>query len=106
MAMTAAKAICGDPQPYCMLPWFWSSQYDLKLQTVGLRTGNDATVLRGDPSLRAFSTIYLKQERVIALDYINWVKDFVRGKKLVEAETVVAPDQLANVEASLGDFVN
>ena len=46
MATAAAKAICGDPQDYAAFPWFWSNQYDLKLQTAGLSTGYDATVLR------------------------------------------------------------
>ena len=60
MATTVAKAICGDPQPYHAIPWFWSNQYDLKLQTVGLNIGASATVLRGDPAARSFSVIYLK----------------------------------------------
>ena len=53
MANTAAKAICGDAQPYNAVPWFWSNQYDLKLQTVGISTGFDETVVRGAPADRA-----------------------------------------------------
>ncbi|HEY6964238.1 MAG TPA: oxidoreductase C-terminal domain-containing protein, partial [Erythrobacter sp.] len=49
MANTVAKAIMGEAEPYHALPWFWSNQYDLKLQTAGLSLGFDATVLRGDP---------------------------------------------------------
>ena len=71
MATTAAKAICGDPQPYDAVPWFWSNQYDLRLQTVGLSLGHDATVLRGDPASRSFSVVYLKGGQVIALDCVN-----------------------------------
>ena len=48
-ATTAAKAIGGAPEPYAALPWFWSNQYDLKLQTVGLSQGHDDLVVRGDP---------------------------------------------------------
>ena len=60
MATAAAKAICGDPQDYAAFPWFWSNQYDLKLQAAGLSTGYDATVLRGDPAARSFSVVYLR----------------------------------------------
>ncbi|MBK7284874.1 MAG: FAD-dependent oxidoreductase, partial [Sphingomonadales bacterium] len=70
MANTAAKAICGDAQPYHAVPWFWSNQYDLKLQTVGLSTGHDDVVMRGDPATRSFSLVYLRQGRVIALDCV------------------------------------
>ncbi|MET0181200.1 MAG: FAD-dependent oxidoreductase, partial [Novosphingobium sp.] len=104
MANTAARAICGDPQPYKATPWFWSNQYDLKLQTVGLSVGHDATVLRGDPAVRSFSVVYLKGGRVIALDCVNLVKDYVQGKKLVEGR--VQPDlaQLANASVPLKEL--
>ena len=85
-----AKAICGDPKPYHAFPWFWSNQYDLRLQTAGLSVGYDATVVRGKPEERSFSVVYLKQGRVIALDCVNAVKDYVQGRKLVEAK--VWPD--------------
>ena len=86
MATCAAKAICGDPQPYSATPWFWSNQYDLRLQTVGLSLGFDREVVRGDPAARSFSVIYLRQGQVIALDCVNNVKDYVQGRKLVEAK--------------------
>lgn len=85
MGTCVAKAICGDPQPYHAFPWFWSNQYDLRLQTAGLSVGYDATVVRGRPEDRAFSVVYLKGGRVIALDCVNMVKDYVQGRKLVEA---------------------
>ena len=80
-----AKGICGDEQPYHAFPWFWSNQYDLRLQTAGLSVGYDHTVLRGNPDERSFSVIYLKGGRMIALDCVNMVKDYVQGRKLVEA---------------------
>ena len=86
MATTAAKDIMGDAQPYHALPWFWSNQYDLKLQTAGLSIGHDQTVLRGDPDGRSFSVIYLKGGKIIALDCVNAVKDYVQGRKLVEGK--------------------
>ena len=101
MATIAAKAICGKPEPFCATPWFWSNQYDLKLQTVGLNLGFDTTVVRGDPQERSFSVLYLKDNRVVALDCVNATKDYVQGRKLVEGQIVAAPDQLADAEIPL-----
>ncbi|QZH76220.1 MAG: oxidoreductase [Erythrobacter sp.] len=104
MAGTVAKAICGDPQPYHAFPWFWSNQYDLKLQTAGLNIGYDAAVLRGDPAERSFSVVYLKEGRVLAVDAVNRTKDYVQGRKLVEARAVVDPADLADTEKALKDL--
>ena len=98
MANTAARAICGDPQPYEAVPWFWSNQYDLRLQTVGLSLGHDATVLRGDPTSRSFSVVYLRAGQVIALDCVNKTKDYAQGRKLVEARATIAPEVLLEAE--------
>ncbi len=104
-ASCVAKAICGDAQPYHAFPWFWSNQYDLKLQTAGLSVGYDATVLRGDPAARAFSVIYLKQGRMIALDCVNMVKDYVQGRKLVEAGALPDPAKLADAAVPLKELM-
>jgi len=102
---TAAKAICGDLVPYHATPWFWSNQYDLRLQTVGLSTGHDQAVLRGDPATRSFSVVYLKGGKVIALDCVNMVKDYVQGKKLVEARAALSPEQLADASVPLKEML-
>ncbi len=104
MAATVAKSICGEPQNYTAFPWFWSNQYDLRLQTAGLSIGYDKTVLRGDPAERSFSVIYLKDGRVIAVDAVNRTKDYVQGRKLVEARTEVDPADLADVEKPLKEL--
>ena len=104
-ATTVAKAICGDPQPYHAIPWFWSNQYDLKLQTAGLNLGYDATVLRGDPATRSFSVVYLKGGRVIALDCVNAVKDYVQGRKLVEARVSPDLERLGDVSVPLKELL-
>jgi 3-phenylpropionate/trans-cinnamate dioxygenase ferredoxin reductase subunit len=104
-ATTAAKAICGTLVPYKATPWFWSNQYDLRLQTVGLSTGHDLTVLRGEPGTRSFSVVYLKQGKVIALDCVNMVKDYVQGKKLVEARAQIAPERLADASVPLKEMI-
>jgi 3-phenylpropionate/trans-cinnamate dioxygenase ferredoxin reductase component len=104
-ATTAARAITGQAVPYTATPWFWSNQYDLKLQTVGLSSGHDATVLRGDPATRSFSVIYLKDGRVIALDCVNAVRDYAQGRKLVEARASISAEQLANPACALKDLM-
>jgi len=104
-ATTAARSICGAPVPYASTPWFWSNQYDLKLQTVGLSAGHDETVLRGDMAARSFSVIYLKSGRVIALDCVNAVRDYAQGRKLVELRAVVDPAKLADPDVPLKSFI-
>ncbi len=86
MANTAARAIMGDKQPYHALPWFWSNQYDLKLQTAGLSIDYDQTLVRGDPESRKFSVVYLKEGKPIAIDCVNSTKDYVQGRKLIESD--------------------
>lgn len=103
-ATVAAHAIMGRDAAYRSVPWFWSNQYDLKLQTVGLSTGHDAVVMRGDPAARSFSLVYLKAGRVIALDCVNAVKDYVQGRKLVEARSAPDLGRLADTAVPLKDL--
>jgi 3-phenylpropionate/trans-cinnamate dioxygenase ferredoxin reductase component len=104
-ATIAAKAICGELLPYKATPWFWSNQYDLKLQTVGLSTGHDLAVLRGDPAARSFSVVYMKAGKVIALDCVNMVKDYVQGRKLVELGLVIDPAVIADAGKPLKELL-
>ncbi|HEY7810231.1 MAG TPA: FAD-dependent oxidoreductase [Allosphingosinicella sp.] len=104
MAATAARAIVGQPEPYRAMPWFWSNQYDLKLQTVGLSVGYDRTVVRGDSASRSFSVLYLLAGRVIALDCVNATRDYVQGRKLIMDRTVVAPERLADATVPLKEL--
>lgn len=101
MAATVARAITGDPAPYHAVPWFWSNQYDLRLQTMGLSLGHDQTVLRGDPATRSFSLVYLKCGKVIALDCVNAPRDYVQGKALVEQGVAVPAASLADTATPL-----
>jgi 3-phenylpropionate/trans-cinnamate dioxygenase ferredoxin reductase component len=104
-ATCVAKGILGDPQHYKAFPWFWSNQYDLRLQTAGLSVGYDQTVLRGNPDDRAFSVVYLKGGKVIALDCVNMVKDYVQGRKLVEAGVSPDLDRLADASVPLKELM-
>ena len=104
-AACVAKAICGDEQPYHALPWFWSNQYDLKLQTAGISAGYDQAVLRGSPADRSFSVAYLKAGKFIAMDCVNAVKDYVQARKLVELGVVVDPAKIADASVPLKELV-
>lgn len=105
MATVVAKVLTGEDAPYAATPWFWSNQYDLKLQTVGLNHGHDGVVTRGDPKSRSFSVVYLRAGRVVALDCVNAIKDYVQGKKLVEAGSVIAPEALADAGVPLKELL-
>ncbi len=100
-AKVAVAHIMGKAEAYDAVPWFWSNQYDLKLQTVGLSTGFDQTILRGDTANRSFSIVYLKVGKVIALDCVNMVKDYVQGRAYVIAGAVLDPVQLADMSVPL-----
>jgi len=100
-ANVVAKGIVGDEAPYHAIPWFWSNQYDLKLQTAGLSTGHDQAVLRGDPGARSFSVVYLKAGKVIAIDCVNATKDYVQGRMIVTAGLRATAEQLADTETPL-----
>jgi 3-phenylpropionate/trans-cinnamate dioxygenase ferredoxin reductase component len=104
MATTAAKTITGAPEPYDAVPWFWSHQYDLKLQTVGLSVGHDQEVVRGDPATGSFSIAYLKDGSVRALDCVNATRDYVQGRALVVARAPVPADLLADASRPLKDL--
>ncbi|MXO75521.1 NAD(P)/FAD-dependent oxidoreductase [Altererythrobacter aerius] len=105
MATTVARHICGTEEPYRAFPWFWSNQYDLRLQTAGLSMGHDQTVLRGDPETAKFSVIYLREGKMIAIDCVNATKDYVQGRKLIEAGAAIAPALLADSEVPLKDML-
>ena len=103
-AQVVAKIVAGQDAHYAAVPWFWSNQYDLKLQTVGLSTGHDAVVMRGDPATRRFSLVYLKRGRVVALDCVNAVKDYVQGRALVVDRACPDPARIAAADTPLKDL--
>ena len=105
MATCVAKAICGDEKPYHAFPWFWSNQYDLRLQTAGINMGFDQTVVRGNPDDRSFSVVYLKAGKVLAIDCVNMVKDYVQGRKLVEAGATPDLARLADKDVPLKELM-
>ncbi|MEO7787699.1 MAG: FAD-dependent oxidoreductase [Sphingomicrobium sp.] len=95
-ATVVARTIAGEGAAYDSIPWFWSNQYDLRLQTVGLSINHDEVVERGDPASRSFSLVYLREGKVIALDCVNMVKDYVQGRVLVLAAAAPGREALAS----------
>ncbi len=106
-ASVVASTICGDLKPYNALPWFWSDQFDLKLQIAGLSEGYDQVVVRGDiHSGRSLSAFYLKEGRIIAVDAINKPQDFMLGKRFITEKIAVDQDRLADENAPLKELLN
>lgn len=108
-AAVVAKAIAGTLAPgerYEAVPWFWSNQYDLRLQTVGLAHGYDEEIVRGEPATRSFSVAYLREGAVVALDCVNRTKDYVQGKALVTSRRPVDRARLANADLPLKDLAS
>ncbi len=95
-AKTAAASICGERLPYAQIPWFWSDQYDVKLQIVGLGNDYDNLVIRGDQATGAFAAFYLRGNRLLAVDAVNSPREFMLGKKLLAAGAEFDPQALAD----------
>jgi 3-phenylpropionate/trans-cinnamate dioxygenase ferredoxin reductase subunit len=104
-ARTAAANVCGEDVRYAEIPWFWSDQYDLKLQIAGLSQGYDRAVLRGNPDSRSFSCAYLTDQRLIALDAVNNPRDFLQAKKLIADGKTMNLDRLSEASTELKDLV-
>lgn len=94
----------GEGERYDAVPWFWSNQYDLRLQTVGLSQGHDDVLVRGDVASRSFSVVYLRGGKVIALDCVNKTKDYVQGKMLITSGKIAPREKIADPEVLLKDL--
>ncbi len=100
-AKCIAATIAGRVRSYQSVPWFWTDQFDINLQMVGLSAGYDRIVTRGEPESRKFSVFYFKQERLVAIDSINRPGDHVVGRKLIANGTTVTPEQAADLSVDL-----
>jgi 3-phenylpropionate/trans-cinnamate dioxygenase ferredoxin reductase component len=101
-AKLAAAAILGLPRPPLEPPWFWSDQYDVKLQTAGLSGGSQRTIIRGSPADRRFAAFHLDGDnRLLAVDAINAPPEFVVGKQLIARGLKVAPEKLGDMSISM-----
>lgn len=100
----AAAAILGKPRPPEDCPWFWSDQYDLKLQIAGLNQGHDEIVVRGNPDERKFAVFYLRNGTLIAVDAVNSPPEFLASKKLIMTGAKIAPDMLKDTSINMKDI--
>ncbi|MBB1180501.1 ferredoxin reductase [Pseudomonas sp. FW305-3-2-15-E-TSA4] len=100
-AKQAAAAIVGRPGPAPEVPWFWSDQYDFKLQIAGLPFEADRQVVRGDPSAGGFAVFHLNGDRVVCVEAVNAPPEFMAGKQLIGKATPVDPAKLADVSVSM-----
>jgi 3-phenylpropionate/trans-cinnamate dioxygenase ferredoxin reductase component len=95
-ARCVAARLVGDPKPYDGHPWFWSDQGDDKLQMVGLTTGYDRVVLRGDPSQKAFSAFCYQGDRLLGIESVNRAGDHMFGRRLLAAGGSITAEQAAD----------
>jgi 3-phenylpropionate/trans-cinnamate dioxygenase ferredoxin reductase subunit len=103
-AKHAALSMVGRPKPYREVPWFWSDQYDLKLQIAGLAKPGDILVRRGDPQLRKFAVFHLRDGAVAAVEAVNAAPEYIVGRKLIGLGTKVSAEQLADTNVAMKSF--
>lgn len=104
-AKVLADNIMNIDSVYDSVPWFWSDQYDLKLQIAGLSEGYDETILRGDKKTKSFSCLYLKEGKIIAIDAINRPKDFIQSKVLIQEKRRINREKASNDDFELKQFI-
>ena len=100
-AKQAAAAIAGRPAPAPETPWFWSDQYDLKLQIAGIPFEADQVIVRGDPAGARFAVFHLKGDRLLAVEAVNAPPEFMAGKMLIAQRKAVAPEKLRDMSVSM-----
>jgi 3-phenylpropionate/trans-cinnamate dioxygenase ferredoxin reductase subunit len=103
-AKAVASAIAGQPAAYAEVPWFWSDQYDLKLQIAGVSGPDAEYLMRGDPTSRAFSCLHLRDGRLIAIDAINRGADFLAAKALIRDAVPIDRARAADLDVKLADL--
>ena len=103
-ATIVSSSISGKKAVYSSLPWFWSEQYDLKLQIAGLSQDCDLKVVRGSQDDHKFSVCHFKNSRLMAVECVNDQKTFMQGKKLIEANSKITPEAMEDSQTTLKDW--
>jgi len=98
---SAAAALLGQERAFTAAPWFWSDQYDVKLQMAGLSHGYDQVVTRGEVARPAFSAYYYRGPRLIAVDSLNRIPDHMLARRLLDAGISPTPAQAADATCDL-----
>ncbi len=104
-AKQAASAIVGRTGPAPEVPWFWSDQYDLKLQIAGVPFDTQTPVVRGDPANAKFAVFHMSQGRVLAVEAVNAIPEFMVGKQLIASGAVVDPARLTDTTIAMKQMV-
>jgi 3-phenylpropionate/trans-cinnamate dioxygenase ferredoxin reductase subunit len=106
-ARIAAAAICGRKPPVIQVPWFWTDQYDVKMQMAGLSAGHDQAVVRGDAERgRSFAVFYLREGSLVAVDAVNRVPEFMMSKQLIAERAKIDPARLGDEGVAMKDMRN
>jgi 3-phenylpropionate/trans-cinnamate dioxygenase ferredoxin reductase component len=100
-AKCVANTIMGKREKYHAVPWFWTNQYDLKLQMAGIALDYDTQILRGSVETHKFSVFYYKKEKLIAVDSLNRPADHLAARKLLQLGTSPTPEQVQDIQAKL-----
>ena len=100
-AKSIAASIAGSVKPYQEVPWFWSDQYNIKLQIAGISRDHDCRVTRGCPEKEKFTVFYQKEKRLIAVDAINSPKEFMLGKKWIAMQAKIPFELIRNMDVDL-----
>lgn len=100
-AQSAARAMLGILRPHEEIPSFWSEQYDLRLQIIGLGSSADDIVLRGDPDSRKFSALHVREGRLVAVEAVNTVRDFIQGKQIIASGREIDLARAAHIDLPL-----
>src|SRR5690606_17147856 len=100
-ARQAAAAITGRAAPTPEVPWFWSDQYDIKLQIAGLPHDADRQLVRGDPAAASFAVFHLKGDRIVCVEAVNAPAEFMAGRQMIGRGAAVEPDRLADPTVSM-----
>lgn len=101
----AARSLVGAPSAFDDVPWFWSDQYDIKLQIAGLALQYDETVLRGSIDERRFAVYYLRNGHPVAVDAVNSPRDYVNARKLLAEESKIPAEAIADTTVDLSRFL-
>jgi 3-phenylpropionate/trans-cinnamate dioxygenase ferredoxin reductase subunit len=104
-ARVAAVNMNGGDATYASIPWFWSDQYELKLQMAGFSADSDQAVVRGDPASNQFATFYLKNGVVVAVDAVNSPRDFMACRQMVDKRSRPDPAKLADPKTPLKELM-
>jgi 3-phenylpropionate/trans-cinnamate dioxygenase ferredoxin reductase subunit len=104
-AKAGAAALMGREKPFLLAPWFWSDQYEIKLQIVGSSAGHDRAVTRGDLSGYKFSVFYFQGGRLVGADSLNRSADHMAARKILDRGLTLTPEQAGDEKFNLGAFV-